>query len=440
MPKRDPPQVRDQHATSRADTGSQMPRPHVPASPRWLWIHSRRLHIVLYSFLLVATPFILLQNFLVEFIGFVSGLRTTVAGVSVPILPTAAGVVFLLLLIVLRRRIRRRHVIAVLIVMLMDAAVQQVSDYYFDHNFYDLQQNWHYIAYGLFAYMLYRDLSPRGYRLSRIMLLTGGCALAFSTFDESFQMHMSDRIFDVGDISKDLWGSLMGMVLIYGGGSRAHELWSGVRRLRLLRLRDYVNESIPVLAWMVIFGFLFVSVSGLFTEVEYLATALAATVGTFAVLFLLVHLTQFRRPRYVLAFLLVAAIGAQAYSAYRFRHAGVSYVSPNMTSYNGMPLPLFDYLFFADGTFRPVDKKHLFNNRDQRKLLSFCPDILILGAGYQGRGGNGLPDRTPCQFIFNRFTHRGTQVFILSTPQACEAYNRLRLEHRNVLFVLHSGC
>jgi hypothetical protein len=390
--------------------------------------------------LLVATPFLLLRNFLVLFVANLSDSWTTVAGVSVPILPTAAGALFLLLLVVLRRRIRRRHVIALLIILLMDATGQQIADYYFNQKFYDLQNNWHYAAYGLFAYMLYRDLAPRGYGLARIMLLTGGCALAFSCFDEFFQMHMTNRIFDIGDISKDLWGTLMGMVIVYGGGSRAPELWSGARRLRLPRLRQYVNEPLPVLVWMVVFGFLFVCVGALFTEVEYLGVAVGTTVGACAVLFLLVHLTQFRRPRRVLALLLVAAIAAQAVFFYRSRHTGVSYVSPNMTSYNGVPLPLFDYLFFADGTFRPVDKKHLFNNRDQRKLLSFCPDILILGAGYQGRGGNGFPDKTACQFIFNGFTQRGTQVFIMATPQACEAYNRLRQEHRNVLFVLHSGC
>ena len=362
------------------------------------------------------------------------------AGVRVPIVPTAAGVVFLVLLIVLRRRIRRRHVIALLIALLMDATAQQIADYYFGQKFYDLQNNWHYMAYGLFGYMLYRDLALRGYRLSRIMLLTSGCALAFSSFDEFFQMNMSNRVFDVGDIAKDQWGTLMGMVLLYGGGSRAGELWSGARRIRMPRLRDYVNEPLPMLFWLIIFGFLFVCISAWFTEVEYLWIAVTATVGACVVLLLLVHLTQFRAPRWALTILLVAAIGVQAVSVYRSGHTGVSYVSPNMISYNGVPLPLFDYLFFADGTFRPVDKKHLFNRRDQRRLLSFCPDILIMGAGYQGRGGNGFPDKTPCQFIFNRFTHRGTQVLILPTPQACAVYNRLRQEHRNVLFVLHSGC
>ena len=437
----DPARAGGQQARSpaRGHPGSGGGRGSSPRS-RASWIHSTRLHLVLYSFLLVATPFLLLRNFLVELIGEVSSARMTVFGVSLPVVATLAGAAIVLVLVALCRKITRWHVVAALVVALMDAAAQQITDYYFGHNFYDLQQNWHYIAYGLFAVMVYRDLAPRGYRLARIMLLTGCCALAFSTFDESFQMHMSNRVFDVGDIAKDVWGSLMGMVAIYVGGPRGHELLEGNRGLRQRRLRDYLNQPLAMLVWMIIGGFVFICVSALLTEVEYLWIAVTVTVGTFVAVFVIVHLTQFRWSRRVLAVVLVAALGTQAYSIYRQRDAGISYACPNLTVYRGIPLPLFDLMFFADGSIRPVDKKHLFNNRDQRTLLRYRPDILVVGAGFEGRGGNGFPDKTGCLFIYSDFIKRGTQVFILPTPQACDAYNRLRREHRNVLFVLHSGC
>jgi hypothetical protein len=413
-------------------------RRSVPRS-RFRWIHSRRLHVFLYSFLMVATPFIFLRNFLIEFISRTSSTRIPIAGVSLPLPAVAGGVVVAVLLVLFFRRIRLRHVVAVALAVLMDVLAQQIADYYFGHNFYDLQQNWHYIAYGLFAYMLYRDLAPRGYRLSRIMLLTACCAFLFSAFDETFQLSMSNRVFDVGDTAKDVWGTLMGMVIVYLGGSRAHEVWEA-RGLRFASLRDYVNNPFASLVWMIVFGFVFLCVGSWFSDVQYLWIALTATVVICGLVFVVVHLTQFRRARYALAVLLVGVMSTQAYSAYRFRHTGVSFVAPNLAAYDGVPLPLFDYLFFTDGTFRPVDKLHFFNGRDRRTLLGFRPDILVVGAGYEGRGGLGFPDKTACLFVYNSFIRRGTQVFILPTPQACDVYNRLRKEQRNVLFVLHSGC
>jgi len=407
---------------------------------RQLRIHSTRLHVVLYALLLIATPFLLLQNFLVELIGAVSTYHTTVGGLRLPVVPVIAGTIALGLVVWFRQRIRRRHLVAAAVVVLMDAAAQQVTDYYFAHNFYDLQQNWHYIAYGLFGFFLYRDLRPRGTPLARIILLTAGIALGLSSFDELFQMRMSRRVFDIGDISKDLWGTLMGMVLIYVGGPGLDELRRAGWRLRHARARDYLQQPLALLAWLIIWGFVFVCISALLTEVEYLWVAVTLTVGICVALFLIVHASQFRRVRYVLVTLAVAAAGTQAYFAYRYRGTGITYAARNLTVYAGVPLPVFDWLFFADGSFRPVDKKHLFNNRDQRTLLLHRPDILVIGAGFEGRGGHGFPEKSPCFFIYNPFLGRGTQVVILPTPQACELFNRLRREHRNALFVLHSGC
>ena len=61
-------------------------------------IHSTRLHLVLYSALLVATPFLMLRAYLQDAIGRVSLAEIPIAGLSVPVVPlVAAGCVGALL-------------------------------------------------------------------------------------------------------------------------------------------------------------------------------------------------------------------------------------------------------------------------------------------------------------------------------------------------------
>ena len=106
----------------------------------------------------------------------------------------------------------------------------------------------------------------------------------------------------------------------------------------------------------------------------------------------------------------------------------------------GVPVVFFDVLVFPDGSFRPVDKKHYFNTRDHTFFLKRKPDILLIGSGYEGRGGKGFFDTTPNQFIYNPYIRQGTQLIILPTPDACELFNRMKRAQKNVLFVIHSTC
>ena len=101
----------------------------------------------------------------------ISGSTVGIGGREIPILPGVALILLVLFLICFRSHITKLRILAGVIVLLMITISQQVTDYYFDHNFYDLQQNWHYIAYAIFAFMMYRDLAPRGFSLTRIMLL-----------------------------------------------------------------------------------------------------------------------------------------------------------------------------------------------------------------------------------------------------------------------------
>jgi VanZ family protein len=416
--------------------------PKRPRKPqvRTAWIHSSRLHVVLYSMLLIATPFILLQNFLVETIGAVSSSKFELFGRQIPIVPTAALVLAAVLLIRFRALLTRVRVLAALIALLLITLAQQITDYYFGHNFYDLQQNWHYIAYGIFAFMMYRDLAPRGVSLARIMLITYGAALLFSAFDEAFQMRMSNRVFDLSDTAKDVWGTFIGMVLVYLGGKHSGALLADWRHVRHPRLRDYANHPFSLLILMTAFGFLFICFSSLLSDFEYWKHVVLFTAASSLVFFLILHVSQYKWVKYSLLMILTVVVIGQCCFFVKYRSDHIIYNRFGLTVYRGIPIPFFDVLIFPDGTFRPVDKKHYFNSRDQAFFLKHRPDVLLIGSGVRGEGGNGFHLDAVSQFVFNRYTERATQVIILKTPEACRVFNRLKREGKNVLFVLHNTC
>lgn len=404
------------------------------------WIHSTRLHVVMYSALLVATPFVMLQSFLQQAVSRLSRFSFPALGQEIPIVPTVALLAVVALLVAFRSKLTLRRIAAGGIALLLIALAQQFTDYYAAHRFYDLQQNWHYIAYGIFAFVMYRDLAPRGMPLHRILLLIYFCALLYSSFDEAFQKHMSNRVFDISDIAKDSWGSVIGMVLLLLGGKHADALIADWKRLRHGKLRDYIHHPMTLLTLMTVGTFLLLIIGSLLTDYEHLTTVILLALGAFVLFFLVLHCSQYRVCKYTFLGILVAGVAVQSYSYYTYRDRCITHNQFGLTVYKGIPIVFFDVLFYPDRTFRLVDKKHDFNQLDRAFFLKQETDILVIGCGAQNRGGNGFPRKTPCQFIYNPFTKRGTQVILEPTPQACETFNRLRKEGKNVLFVLHNTC
>jgi hypothetical protein len=403
-------------------------------------IHSTRLQVVLYSFLLVATPFILLQNFLVEWVGKTSGRTILLAGLRIPAVPLIALAVVGGLLYLFRSRVSKRLFIAAGIVIVMDTLAQQITDYYFGHRFYDLQQNWHYIAYGIFSFMVYRDLESRGYRLAKIQWITIAAALCFSCFDEAFQMHMSARVFDPCDIAKDCLGCTMGMVLIALGGVRSPEFLQGMRGLRRTSWTGYFRNPFSTLALISVIVFVFLNVASLLSEFEYIKTVVLITLSLGAVLLLLLYLGQSRIGRYGLLGLAILVIGVQGVMLLRHRQDNIHGNRFGLTLYRGMAIPLFDVMIRPDGSFRLMDKKHFFNLRDQDFIMKRKSDIVIIGSGAYGKGGQGFLSTSMSQFMYNKYTGRATQIIILKSPEACREFNRLKLEHKNVALILHNTC
>ena len=403
------------------------------------WIHSSRLHVVLYSLLLVLTPFVLLQNFLVELISKVSGSTFSLGDLDIPILPCLAVALLIVFVIIFRSRITRMWILAGAVAIGMIALAQQVTDFYFDHHFYDLQQNWHYMAYGIFAYMIYRDLTPRGRSRARIILITFFAALVFSAFDEIFQLFMSSRIFDISDIAKDVWGALAGITMIHMVGSRAHTLLANLKKIRQTTLRGYLRNPTGLLVFLFVLAFLFLCYSSLLTDSPYWYVTALFTAGSFVFLFALFHLSRFKPIKYGLISVLVALLIIQTYSLVRYHSANIAYNSYGLTVYKGIPIPFFDVMIYPDGFFRLVDKKHYFYQRDKAFFLKQRTDIILIGSGKDGLGGKGFT-REKTMFMYNPNIRKGTQVIILRTGEACRLFNRLKQEGKNVLFVLHNTC
>jgi VanZ family protein len=403
-------------------------------------IHSTRLHAFMYGMLLVATPFVLLQNFLVETISRTSATTVTIGGTQVPLMPLIGVVLLAGILIVWRRQLTWLRILASIAVVAMNSLAQQVTDYYFDHKFYDLQQNWHYLAYALFAYFVYRDLKPRRLTTTRIMLITFFGALFLSTFDEVFQMQLSSRVFDVSDIAKDLWGALMGILWIYLATANPDTLWKEWKRIRHTKIKGYFNHPPSLTVLMFLLAGLFLCFSSLLTDVSYWFTTVLLTVCGFAFIFFVLHISRFRWIKLVIAAILAIVVVTQMFFYIRYSSDYIIHNQYGLTVYKGIPIIFFDVMIFPDGSFRLVDKKHFFNIRDQRFFLSQKTDIIVIGSGSQGLGGSGFPKDKPVQFLYNEYSRRGTQVITLKTPEACQLFNRLKEQNKNVLFILHNTC
>ena len=405
-----------------------------------LWIHSTRVHLVLYLSLLVATPFVLVQNFLQDAIQQLSVLKIELFNFEIVIVPIIAMVLCFIALIIFRAYLSRIRLLGAVIAVVMIALAQQIADFYLDHNFYDLQQNWHYFAYAIFAYMMYRDLRSRGVSWEKIIRKTYFIALIASIFDEAFQMHMSSRVFDISDIAKDVWGVLIGLVLVCFWVEQPFFLSLSGRRFRHNKIKDYFSHPFSLLFLLIIMTFLFVIFSSLLSDFPYWKHVVAFTFCTGAVFLILFHISQYKWGKSCLLAAFSLIILVQLGSYLKFRRQNIVHNQFALTVYKGIPLPFFDFMIYPNGLFRPVDKKHSFNQGDRRFLLKQKPDIILIGSGFYGKGGKGFPKKAISQFLYNRYTQKGTQVIILDTKKACEVYNRLKREKKNVLFIIHNTC
>ncbi len=390
---------------------------------------------IIYSLLLIATPFLLLQNYLQSFIGSLSEINFKISGFDVPVIPVLTILIFIALTVLLRKKITVNRIAGWTAIIFMFGIGQYFTDFYFHHRFYDLQYNWHYLAYGIFAYLNYRYLIEKKATRSKILLNTFYMAFFISLFDEIIQIPLSNRIFDIGDVAKDLWGTLIGLTFVFAVIENG-KMFKQPLKLRHAKIKDYFSNELTVYFYLFLLALLFMMFTSVLTDTKYLFQAFAFPLTIFVLLFLLIHISQFKAGKWTVIFIVAALISGIVLLQIKYRDKGVVPLSERLFLYKGFPVYYLDIMIFPDGTFRPVDKKEFFNQRDKKTIKIYSKDILLVSSGTKGNGGKGLLTDRESDFVYNEFNNKGLQIIVQDNFLAFKTYNRLINNNKKVTFIV----
>ncbi|MBL7190988.1 VanZ family protein [bacterium] len=395
---------------------------------------------ILFAILVVLTPFIVVTRYLQGVVHLVSHLSFSVFGIEVPYVLMAAGAGLIVMIVWQAKNINRRRITAIIISLLLILFAHNTMDVYLDMSFFDLQQNWHYFAYGAYAFYFFRAFNVRKMPKNKMILYSFLSAMGMSLFDETFQFFMSDRVFDISDITKDALGVYIGIILVlfvtetYGAiDLKKH---SAVHR----EIKNYLSEPLSTLILLGVLTISFVIISPLLTEHEYWHMVLIGGFSLFAFFMVIIHLSQFKTARFVMIAAVILLTSGLAVSYAINSKKNITFNAHGLTIYKGLPLPFFDIIIYPNSCFHLIDKKHFFRPQDKKYLQKQEPDIILIGSGSMGKGGKGFDVETGTYFMFNHFTMKGTQLIILPTPEACEKFNELKKAGKSVLFVIHNTC
>ncbi len=395
-------------------------------------------HRILYILLLIATPFLLLQNYLQSVIGELSALTFEVLDFSIPVTVAVALILIAIILVFSYKKLNKLRLISWIIVIVLLWIGQKSTDYYFDHKFYELQFNWHYFAYAIFAYLNYRALSIKNTNPQRIILYTFLSALATSTLDEFLQMPLSNRVFDVGDISKDMWGTMIGLFFVFfilENGSLIKNGW----KIRQQRAINYIKSPLSLLVFLFILAYFFMVIASLLTETIYILSTIFITLIVAGIIFLIIHLSQFKFPRNIIIAFAAIVIIIQVYSFQNHFNDNITYNKNHILIYKGIPIIYFDVLIFPNGSFRLVDKKKTFNQRDQKTIFKLCDKIIVFGKGSDATGGKGFPLTDVAQFVYDKSDSKGIQIILQNNDEAVVTFNRLKNEGKKPTLIYHNN-
>jgi len=395
-------------------------------------------HLILYILLLITTPFLLLQNYLQSLIGELSNLSYNILEINIPVTVTIAVTIIFIILFFTYKKLNSLRIISWIVIVILFWIGQKSTDYYFNHKFYELQYNWHFFAYSIFAYLNYRVLSEKKIKPQKIITLTFIYTIAISTFDEAVQIPLSNRIFDLGDIAKDLWGSMIGLFFIFfilEDGLIIKNGW----KIRHKKLTSYFTNPLSLLIIEFTFAYIFMVSSSLLTSTKYLINSVLISVITVAVIIGITHISQIKLWRNLLIIVFSSLIITQTFFLFKYSDENIVYNKNKLLIYKGIPVYFFDVLIFPDGSFRLVDKKKIFNKRDQNTILKTSKDIIIFGSGTDGSGASGFPQNTATQFIYDETAKQGIQIIILENDEACKKFNTLKNEGKKPSLILHNN-
>ena len=392
--------------------------------------------LILYSLLLIATPFIMLQNYLQLSIAYFSRISFSVGDIHIPYVLAIALVIILFVFFKFRKQLNKIKFLALVFIVILILTGHSVSDFYLNMKFYDLQQNWHYVAYSIFSFLMYRYCKTKNTLPNKIILKTILIAVSLSTFDEIFQLFLSSRTFDISDIAKDLWGAVIGVVFVFFIIENSGVLKN--TKIQHKKLSDYFKNPFSVLFYLLILSFIFLFTSSLLSDIKYCIITVLITLFIFCIVFVIIHYFQYKLFKWIFTVFFIIAIIIQSAFFLKYKNKNIVYNANGITVYKGIVIPYFDVLIKPSGCFRMVDKKQIFNKTDIATIFKYCPDIVLIGRGIHGRGGEGLPEPYEVQFLFNSNTKNMVQIINLKNKQACAEFNKLKAEGKNVVFIIHN--
>ena len=395
---------------------------------------------ILFLILVVMTPFVVVTRYLQNMAHIVSHLKLKLFHFEIPYVLLIAILAAASLLAWKFRKLKVRKVLAILFVLTIITIAYQTMDIYLGMSFFDLQQNWHYLAYGIYVFYFFRAFHTRNMSKNKLILYSYFSAVSASIFDETFQLFMSQRVFDISDIAKDATGVFCGLIVIFFVTETYGTLDLKKNSFPQKKLSDYFRHPLSILIMLGLLTISFVLISPLLSEHQYWYLNLMTGFGLFLIVLITIHLMQFKILRYLIISVITVVLLIMTVSFAVNHDKNITYNTHGLTIYKGIPLPFFDVIIYPDGKFHFADKKHYFRPQDQKYFKLQEPDILLIGSGSRGKGGKGFDIEIGSQFIYNHNSFQSMQVIILSTPDACKKFNELKKANKSVLFVIHNSC
>jgi len=394
------------------------------------------IHFIAYILLLIVTPFVLLKNYMQAAIGRLSEFSFHISNIEIPYVLAVFILIVVSILIIYRKQLNKIRILSLAGVFILVFIGQNSTDFYFDHKFYELQHNWHYLAYGIFSFFSIRWLRARKVSTSKTILFTFLFAMTISSIDEAVQVPLSSRIFDICDIGKDLWGTIVGMFFIFFVIEEGN-IFKGKYKINAPKLKDYLISPFALLFNIAIFSEIFLLFSSVLSDVEYLNLGITVSVIIFLIVFLIIYLIQFKISRIIVISVISIFAITQIYSIFKNSNRYINHYQSGLVIYKGIPIPLFDIMIFNNGTFRLVDKKTSFNTRDRNTIYKYATDILIIGNADKERKIRGFANDNETQFVYNPKTGKALQVIILDIRHANKKFNELKAKNYNVVYIIH---
>ena len=380
-----------------------------------------RTTMILFDILIVATPFLMLQNYLQTTVRLTG--RYEIFGIPLALLAIVIAVLSVIYLS--RKYITLNRSIDFVSMLTLMAFFQNRSDFYLNHNLYDLQYLWHYLAYFFLSLVIYRYCFHYNKSEKHRLYMTLYKTILISLFDEGIQVFISNRVFDLSDVAKDACGAVLGLIFIYFviNNKNIFKEFFGKRNCKF---KEFFTDLTLIHANFIVFVSVYVTISSILSDSQYWYIMF---IITFAIYWLVIAFVYLLFSKWKIFISVVSAmVIIQAVLILVNYNKGVYSLSEEIVSVRGVIIPYFDFLIYSNGYIRLVDKKDKLNAGDIRTITKYSGDILIVASGVEGEGGQGFTcyeTDENTRFVYSPFRNP-VQVVVLKNGEAFTEYNKLQ--------------